>query len=112
MQNQPPEVIAQLATQADRTRQSVFTDFMRTPAYAEARETLSTCFPWKPGTYSLAVRMRTAEPDGVFASRWRFELTEDCVRRLRSNTDSALAELAGLPHPIYSGCNADYLSPD
>jgi hypothetical protein len=111
MQDQPPEVIAQLSAQADRMRQVVFSDFARTQAYAEARETLSACFSWKPGTYSLVVRTRTAEPDNAFESRWRFEITEDCVQKLRWNTDLALAELAGLPHPIYNGCTVDYLDP-
>jgi hypothetical protein len=108
-----PEALAHMVTQAQETRNQMFLQFMQTETFAWAKEKLEGCFYWKPGLYSMTIKASTAEPNNIFPKSWRFEVSEDCVRSLRFNTEFALGDIAGLSWtvPPWSGCTLDYLEP-
>ncbi len=74
-----------------------FDGMSKTPAYREILTALDRRCYWEPGRYNMTVTVTTTESATTHATTFGFTLTERDSRSLRSNGDTIVRALLGLP---------------
>lgn len=80
----------------------LFANFVREERSTDFHTRIQRMCYWEAGTYSVQIRIQTANPNRFFLFNRNFVLTEEDAERLRFNTIIILAELCRQPNLIYN----------
>jgi hypothetical protein len=92
--NIPPENLDKLLSEANAS-QIFWSEFAKDPWVVELYAAVSERFFWHAGEYDVALETRVSSPGQTTAAGWRFDITEQDSKALRTNAFGILRAQSG-----------------
>lgn len=108
LSSRPKMSVAGHLSEVENALENLYAEFSKSSAHVQAFTAIDRLCYWEPGQYELQMRVVTARPERSYTKRWKFELSDEEVERLRLNIVGIAQEACGRVVSFYNFAYPEY----